>query len=229
MAISGLPVRMANMKPRTRALLRRLCADAGSPVHREVLQETLWPSADADIAARYLHVAISSLRRALEPGIPRGASSLVIREGDSYRLVLPRGAEVDLEEFDAALDRSRRGRLADKPQVAFESFQQAARLAQKELFPEEGSAEWVVQRRGRIRASLLEVAHPLVSHLLARSQADMAAQVARSGLNVDAYDDRLWRAIIEARGLAGDEAGARRAQSDYRRMLAELEPGSIRS
>ncbi len=222
MTIDGRQLPLRSMKPRIRALLRRLCADAGSPVHREVLQETLWPGADAETTARNLHVAISSLRQALEPGIARGASSFVLREGDSYRLVLPPGADVDVIEFEAALDGSRRARLADKSHIAFESFQQAATLAQKELFPEDGSAEWAVQRRGRVRASLLDVAHPLVIHLLAHSHADMAAQVARGGLTVDMYDDGLWRAIIEARGLAGDEAGARRAKSDYRRMLAEL-------
>ncbi|TMD95778.1 MAG: hypothetical protein E6I72_10450, partial [Chloroflexi bacterium] len=86
MSLNEQPVVLAAMKPRTRALLRRLCIDAGAPVHREVLQDALWPNADPDTASRNLHVAISSLRHALEPGVGRGASSMIVRDGDMYRL-----------------------------------------------------------------------------------------------------------------------------------------------
>jgi len=223
--INGEAVVMANMKPRARALLRRLCADAGSPIHREVLQDALWPNADAEAAARNLHVAISSLRQALEPGIARGASSLLIREGDTYRLVLPPGSEVDLRVFDQALERSRRARLAGDFHIALDAFQQSAGIAEKELLPEEGSADWVIQRRERARAGLLDIARPLARHLLAKAQPALAAQVSVSALNADRYDDELWRTLIEARGKAGDEAGARRAQAEYRRIVLELEPG----
>jgi DNA-binding SARP family transcriptional activator len=223
-AINGHAVVMTNMKPRARALLRRLGADAGSPVHREVLQEALWPSADADAAARNLHVAISSLRQALEPGIARGASSVLVREGEAYRLVLPPGSEVDLRTFDQALETCRRARVAGEIDRALSAFEDAAAIGAMELLPEDGSAEWVVMRRERARAALLDVARPLAEHLVANGEPARAAEVSMSALSFDRYDDRLWRTLIEARRKAGDEAGAIRAQSEYRRMLLELEP-----
>jgi len=227
--IDGQPLAMARMKPRTRALLRRLSADAGSPIHREVLQDALWPDADADAAARNLHVAISSLRQALEPGIARGASSLLVREGDSYRLVLPPGSEVDLRAFDQALDRSRRARLAGDFELALVTFQEAESMAEKELLPEDGSADWVIQRRDRMRTGLVDTGGALAKHLLAKAEPALAAQVSVSALNADRYDDALWRLLIEARKMAGDEAGARRAQSEYRKVVSELEPRPTRS
>lgn len=227
--IGGQPVAMARLKPRTRALLRRLSADAGTPIHREVLQDALWPNADAEAAARNLHVAISSLRQALEPGIARGASSLLVREGDSYRLVLPPGSEVDLRAFDQALDRSRRARLAGDFQLALLTFQEAESIAEKELLPEDGSADWVIQRRERMRAGLVDTGGSLAKNLLAKAEPGLAVQVSISALNADRYDDALWRTLIEARKMAGDEAGARRAQSEYRKMVSELEPRPTRS
>ncbi len=223
MTISGRPVAMRSMKPRTRALLRRLCVDAGAPIHREVLQEALWPNTDPDAAARNLHVAISSLRHALEPGVGRGASSMIVRDGDTYRLTLPPRAEVDVQEFDYSLERSRHARLSGDEQTAVEAFREAVRIGQKRLLPEEGSAEWVVERRGRLQAAIVDASRALATRLLSNARAGIAAEVAVAGLESDRYDDGLWRVLIEAREKAGDKAGARRAQSAYRNMVLELE------
>ena len=223
MTINGRPVAMAGMKPRTRALLRRLCADAGAPIHRDVLHDALWPHTDAESASRNLHVAISSLRHALEPGVARGASSLIVRDGETYRLALPANADVDMRVFDQALERSRRARLEGDDQAAVEAFEQVARISRKELLPEDGSTEWVVERRGRLRAAIVDASRALAARLLARGHPDTAAQVSVAGLDADRYDDALWRLLIEARGRAGDKAGARRAQSDYQSMVEELE------
>ena len=228
-AVSGHPVVLSNLKPRPRALLRRLCADAGSPIHREVLQESFWPGADVEIGARNLHVAISILRQALEPGISRGASSLLIRDGDAYRIVLPPGSEVDVRTFDEAISRSRRARTAGDPNEALDAFRQAAAIAEKEFLPEDGSADWVTQRRERFRASLIDVASPLANQFLANDQPALAAQVSGAGLAADRYVDALWRILIDARERAGDEAGARRARVEYRKVLLELERETIRS
>lgn len=228
-SIDSKRVVMASMKPRTRALLRRLCADAGRPIHREVLQEALWPTADAESASRNLHVAVSSLRQALQPGVARGASSLIIRDGESYRLVLPPGSEVDLAIVEEKLEQSRLATTARDLDRAVEAYRTAAAMAAKELLPEEGSVDWIVQRRERVHAALSEVGHTLARQLIAAGSAGVAADVAATALARDRYDDEMWRLLIQARERAGDGAGARRAQSDYRKLVSELAPSSTGS
>jgi DNA-binding SARP family transcriptional activator len=222
-SIDGHPLRMRTMKPRTRALLRRLSADAGIAIHREVLQEALWPGVEAEASARNLHVAISSLRQALEPGVARGASSLVVREGDAYRLVLPHGSEVDLVLFDEALRQSRNARAAGGFKVAVQSLETAFELGENQLLPEDGSADWIVLRRERCRTSLLSAAQQVAALLMQRAQPSIAARICTVGLGIDRYDDALWRLLIAARQQAGDKVAASRAESDYRQMLAELD------
>jgi DNA-binding SARP family transcriptional activator len=224
MSIDGRRVHMAAMKPRTRALLHRLCVDAGAPIHREALQEALWPNTDPDAASRNLQVAISSLRHVLQPGVARGGSSMITREGDSYRLALPADSDVDVLAFEQALERSRHARLVGDAQTAFVAFENGASIGLKQLLPEDGSAEWVVERRGSVRARLVEASRSLARHLVTSSQCELAAEVATSGLAADRYDDALWRVLIDAREKAGDGAGARRAQADYRAMVLEFEP-----
>src|SRR6266508_707002 len=189
MTISGRPVAMGSMKPRTRALLRRLCVDAGAPIHREVLQEALWPNTDPDAAARNLHVAISSLRHALEPGVGRGASSMIVRDGDTYRLTLPPRAEVDVQEFDYSLERSRHARLSGDEQTAVEAFREAVRSGQKRLLPEAGAAAWAV-----------------ATTLVSNGRAGLAAEAAVPGVESERSDTGLWGVLVEAGETAGDKA-----------------------
>src|SRR5207302_279732 len=144
-AIKGRPVDLTTIKPRARAVLRLLAIHPGTPVHREVLQTAFWPDADADTGARNLHVAVSSLRSWLEPGVGRGGSSLVLREGDAYRLAIQADAEVDLVQFSRALAAARVARLRGGVDAVITHFQQALDLYAGELLPEDGPAEWAIE------------------------------------------------------------------------------------
>jgi DNA-binding SARP family transcriptional activator len=221
MTVNGRPLDVAALKPRPRAVLRFLALQAGRPVHREVLQETFWPEADAATGARSLHVALSALRRELDPGGGRGTCELLVRDGDAYRLALPDGSRVDLADFDAAVARARRARVdGDGPGLL-----RACRLVLEtyggELLPEDGPADWVTARRDRARAELVEAARALAEGILDDDPAG-AAEACSAGLAVDPYHDPLWRLLVRARERAGDRAAATSARSGYSRMLVEL-------
>src|SRR5207248_612809 len=145
-AIKGRPVDLSAVKPRARAVLRLLAVHAGNPVHREVLQAAFWPDADAETGARNLHVAVSSLRSWLEPGVGRGGSSLLLREGDAYRLALRPDAEVDLVQFSKALAAARVARLRGEIDAAVPHFQQALELYAGELLPDPLWKLWIEAR-----------------------------------------------------------------------------------
>src|SRR2546428_11479425 len=110
-AIKGRPVDLTTIKPRARAVLRLLAVHAGNPVHREVLQTAFWPDADADTGARNLHVAVSSLRSWLEPGVGRGGASLLPRGGDAHPPTIQPDAEVGLVPVSQAPAAARGARL----------------------------------------------------------------------------------------------------------------------
>ena len=221
-AIKGRPVDLTTIKPRARAVLRLLAIHAGNPVHREVLQTAFWPDADADTGARNLHVAVSSLRSWLEPGVGRGGSSLVLREGDEYRLAIQADAEVDLVQFSRALAAARVARLRGGVDAVITHFQQALDLYAGELLPEDGPAEWAIEPRERFRAGALEAAQGLAELLLKQGDPAAAANACATGLWVDRLHDPLWKLLIQARERAGDPGAASRARRDYARVLEEL-------
>ena len=221
-AIKGRPVDLTAIKPRARAVLRLLAVHAGNPVHREVLQAAFWPDADADTGARNLHVAVSSLRSWLEPGVGRGGSSLLLREGDAYRLALHPDADVDLVQFSKALAAARVARLRGGVDDVVTHFRQALELYAGELLPEDGPAEWAIEPRERFRAGALEAAQGLAELLLKLGDPAAAANACATGLWVDRLHDPLWKLLIQAREQAGDPGAASRARRDYARVLEEL-------
>jgi len=221
-AIKGRPVDLTAVKPRARAVLRLLAIHAGNPVHREVLQAAFWPDADADTGARNLHVAMSTLRSWLEPGVGRGGSSFLIREADAYRLAIAADAEVDLVQFSRALAAARVARLRGETDAAVTNFEQALELYAGELLPEDGPAEWAIEPRERFRAEALEAAQGLAELLLKQGDPAAAANACSTGLWVDRLYDPLWKLLIQARERAGDPVAASRARREYARVLEEL-------
>jgi LuxR family transcriptional regulator, maltose regulon positive regulatory protein len=223
MTIQGRAIDLGVLRPRIRRLLRLLAFRAGRPVHREVLTEALWPGTDPVSGGRNLHVAISTLRRMLEPGIPVGAArSLIRREGDTYLLCLPEDAFVDVVEFDRRLAAAKSAADRNDAAEATGEFRRALSLYEADLLPEEGPSDWIVTERDRRRLDISELAGTLAEALLSKGEPSEAAWVCRRGIQVDRYNDALWRILARSCEQAGDLAASARARRDYRVLLLEL-------
>ena len=219
-SVAGRAVDLASLKPRPRAVLRLLAVNAGRPVHREVIQDALWRDADPEAGARSLHVALSALRRELEPAEGRGSREILLRDGDAYRLAIPRGSRVDVLAFEEAMSRGRAARGHDD-RTTIAAYRAAVAEYAGDLLPEDGPADWVVARRERARADYVEAALGLAELVLVERPAEAAA-VCVAALGIDPYHDPLWRLLIDARERAGDRAAAASARASYARMLADL-------
>jgi DNA-binding SARP family transcriptional activator len=220
--VGGHPVDLSAVKPRARTALRLLALHVPRPVHREVLCEALWPEADLESATRNLQVAVSSLRQTLEPGVGRGAHTLVVRDGDAYRLALPEGSDADLVAFEADVEAGRAAQAAGDRRAATEAFDRAIARYGGDLLPEDGPAEWVVGPRDRTRVDAADVAARLAGLALEDGDAEAARVAAERGLRVDRYRDDLWRRLVDAHRARGDQASAARAERDYALVLEEL-------
>jgi DNA-binding SARP family transcriptional activator len=217
---AGKAVDLAPVKPRARTALRFLAARAGRGVHREELMQALWPDVDPSSAIRNLQVALSAVRRCLEPDAPRGMSSLLVRDGETYRLHLE-GADLDVDTFERALAEARAARVAgdgDRSRLALET---ALSVYQGDLLPEDGPSDWVVEHRERYRVEAADAAASL-AQLELRQRPQKAVEACWRGLGIDRYRDDLWRLLAAAHARTGDRAATARAARDYEAVLAEL-------
>jgi DNA-binding SARP family transcriptional activator len=217
--VDGRRASLDRAKPRVRSLMRLLAIHAGAPVHREVIQEALWPESDADAGARSLHVAVSALRRLLDDVAQPVGGRLLVRDGDAYRLDVPPDS-VDLGRFDRAIAEGRAAR--SRGEVSAAAFSLALELYAGELLPEEGPADWVIERREHYRAKAIEAAIGLAEEAMLGADYATTVRACRFGLELDRYQDTLWRMLIDARDRAGDAGAASRDRREYASVLEGL-------
>ena len=195
---------------RQRALLALLLLHVNEVVSSDRLIDELWGGGALDDTSKALQVAVSRLRRALEPGrSPGQASEVVVTRPPGYELRLAHG-RLDLHRFeelaaggrealaagDAALAAQRLGdalRLWRGPPLAdlgYESFAQAeiARLEERRIAALEDriAADLELGRHGDLVAELQELVegHPLRERL--REQLMLALY--RAGRQADALE-----------------------------------------
>jgi DNA-binding SARP family transcriptional activator len=227
--LAGRQLDWERLRPRARAMLRLLALHAGRPVHREQLAVALWPDRPAAAATHGVQVAISALRRFLEPDAPRRSSRWLVRDGDVYVFVVPAGSWSDLGEFAAARRHWRELRGLAPGQVEAVPLRRALAVYGGDLLPEDGAAEWVVGERERLRLEAAELATVLGALELKLGQpADAVGTLARA-LKIDPFRDTPWRLLADAYQAVGDVAAAAQARRDYARLLTELDvPGRPR-
>jgi DNA-binding SARP family transcriptional activator len=214
--VDGQPLDLAALKPRSQVLLRLLAMHGANPVHREVLIDAIWPDASAEAGMRNLQVAVSSLRRVLEPVVA------LAREAHSYRLALPAGSVVDVARFEEACAGAKAARARGEAANAEVALQLALDTYGGELLPTDGPAEWVVAARDHYRAEAAESAAALAELQLDRDAAALAAETCKRGLRIDRYSDRLWRLLALAHERVGDQASAALARRSYGEMLQAM-------
>jgi DNA-binding SARP family transcriptional activator len=222
LTIGGVPVEQFAVRPRARRALHLLALHVGRAVHRDLLTQAVWPDSDPDAARRSVHVAISSLRHLLEPDSPRGQSLLLRRLGDSYTLTLPEGSRCDLLDFQEALVSARTARLSGDSPAERTSLRHALNCYGGELLPEDGSAEWVVSERERLRLAAADAGEQLARAEAAAGDVVTALEHARLALSFDTYRDSAWRLLIDLHEREGDLSAAHAVRRQYAKMLAEL-------
>jgi DNA-binding SARP family transcriptional activator/tetratricopeptide (TPR) repeat protein len=228
--IAGTPVDLSPVRPRHRELLRLLSLHANRVVHRERLIEWLWPGRDPERAQHSLQVAVSDLRKLLEPAAPRGEWTRLRREGTGYRLVLVSDDDCDVHRFERHL-RAARTAAAGGDSAAEHAAEQLAAVIETyagDLLPDDGPAEWVVRERDRLRNGFAEAVERLAARHAARGAHAEAARLARHGLTHDSYRDGLWRRLIDSLRESGNPAAAAAAATAYEQVLDELDAWQAR-
>jgi DNA-binding SARP family transcriptional activator len=223
LTVDGRPLDTSGIRPRNLALLRLLCLHANRPVHREQLVEWIWPGRSPAQGGHSLQVAISALRRVLEPEHAPGQWSILRREGSVYRLTLDGDDDADIRVVERHLAAAAAaGRTGNAEAVAAHS-QRAIAAYSGDLLPDDGPAEWVVAEREQLQRRIAEAFEHLSKLAADAGDHDEAARLAEEGLALDRYRDRLWQRAIGSLDAAGNHAAARATRERYERLLAELQ------
>lgn len=195
---------MGNVEPDRRARLTEILAYLAA--HRRGaavvdFDAAIWP--DRPVTLKTRNQAITRARAWLG-GDDDGVSWLrPMAEGD---LRLSRQVLVDWELFKSLQERaSRPGRAQDDVRRDLETAMRLVRGRPLAQLPT-GRYGWLAETflEQEIPSAVIDVAHHLAGILLERGDAQRALEIARLALEVDRYDERPWRDLLEAHHLRGE-------------------------
>ncbi len=222
-AIDGSTPKWTSRKART--LLKILVSRRGVPVAREVVADLLWPGEAPDAVANRMSVALTTVRRALDPSRSLSVSDLVQSEAGALRLVFD-AVDVDVEAFlgssRTALAAARRG---DPEADAL--LQGAMALYGGEALPDEPYEPWADELRSTVTVSYLEVLRAVASRAVASGDPLAASDAFRRLLEVDPFDEPAHLGLVTTLSKLGAHGQAQAAHRRYSSSMAELGVPSV--
>jgi DNA-binding SARP family transcriptional activator len=151
--IDGAPL-PAWRSRRARQLFQYLLLNHGEDVSRHRLMGMFWPDHSEERAENNLSLTVMTLRRVLEQTAP-GAGARVAFGAGSYHLDAHE-LWLDVDAFNAAIERGRGLAKAGDQAKAAEAYDTAIALYGGELLPGELYEEWTAGRRQRLQDRYVE-------------------------------------------------------------------------
>jgi DNA-binding SARP family transcriptional activator len=222
---AGEPVSLQGLRPLHRELLRLFCAHTEQPVRREQLIEWFWSDAEPQRAHHSLQVALSVVRRQIQPLLRGSVRAGLVRDGAHYRLQLAHPDDCDARRMESHVALAETAARHGDRLAAIDLLGTAVSAYRGELLPEDACAEWAQVERERLRAVASTAFERLVSLRAELGQHAAAADSARAGLAHDPTRDALWRHLVAALKALDQPVAAAAAQRSYDAMRADLGVG----
>jgi DNA-binding SARP family transcriptional activator len=220
---AGDPVPLAAWQSRkARDLLKLLIARRGRPVTRDAAAEGMWPGEDPVPLANRLSVALSTLRKVLDPGRRHPADHYLISDARTIALRLDH-IDVDLIEFLTSADRAIDLMAKGDSDGATAPLERGRQLYAGDFLEEDLYEDWAVEAREEARSRLLMILRLLARLATDRGDDESAGQYLAQLLEREPYDEDAWLALIAGQLRLRRHGEARRRYAAYARRMAELD------
>ena len=220
---SGEPVPLAAWQSRkARDLLKVLVARKGRPITRDAAAEAMWPEEDPEPLGNRLSVALSTIRKVLDPGRRHPPDHYVVADARTIALRIDH-VDVDLIEFNRVADRAIELMAKGGHDAAEPALRRARQIYAGDFLEEDLYEEWAVEAREEARSRLLTILR-LLSRLAAdRGDDEAAGQYLSQLLEREPYDEDAWLSLIAGQLRLRRHGQARRHYAAYARRMGELD------
>ncbi len=220
--LDGRPVDLTGVQPRNLEVLRLLAVNANRLMPRDRLMHAIWPDAGPAQAGHSLQVAISAIRRLLEPDTPRGKRGLLRRMGNGYRLVLHDDDDLDIHRIRRRLRWATAARQSRDTAAEYQHILSAVDLYTAEVLPECDTLDLIIEERALLRDAVAGACERAAGIASGDRRCADAARLAERGLEIDRYRDGLWHLLVTALRGGGHHAAVTNTEARYAAVLAEL-------
>lgn len=189
-------------------------------IPKDVLLEWLWPDTDPEITRNRFHVALSSLRKVLEPDLKRGMpSAYILRQKDAYRLEIENEGGIDFREFLTEVDRA--DRLSKQNEAeALNRYLTAESLYTGMLFEENPFEDGFTEDRERLKNRHLHLLSRIIRLYEQNGQWTDCIQYAEKYLTIDPCAEPVHCAILRCHACLGETSRVRWAFNRCHTILA---------
>ena len=217
-AIDGSTPRWTSRKART--LLKILVARRGAPIAREQLMDLLWPGEDPDELGNRLSVAVSTVRRALDPDRSLPVDALLRAEGGTLRLMIDT-VDVDVETFLGHCTGALEAHGSGDPD-ALRLLNAAIAEHRGEALPDEPYEPWADVLRSSVAATHARVLRAAAELAAAAGNHLTSSDSLRRLVELDPYDEPAHLGLVDALRSLGAHGQAEAAHRHYAARMAEL-------
>jgi LuxR family transcriptional regulator, maltose regulon positive regulatory protein len=208
--LEDMPIITSPRLRKPRELLQALIAFGGTEVRAGLLIDALWPDSEGDAAYHALESALYRLRQLL------GARDAVRMEGGKVSLNRDQ-LWVDLWEFEWELQRAQ-----DSKADATEKIARLRRLYQGHFLQHETERPWILKARQELRDRLLRAVRDAARTCEHARHWEDAADLYRSGLELDSLNEGLHRGLMLCHHELGDHSEAVLAYRRCRELLTRF-------
>lgn len=210
---------------RSQEILRFLLTRYPSPVSRDVLIETFWPTVDPAAARRNLHQAMYRLRETLR-AVP-GGEDVICFEQARYRLDREAQVWTDADEFERLAVQANRALAAGDVETAIGDLAAAETLYEDDYMHEFPYDDWCRDRREFLHRLYVDVVTCLADHYSAQGNHAASIALCQRLLARDPTQEAAYRMLMQSYLSKGNHhlaaAAFRQCQAALRTEL-DLEP-----
>ena len=211
-------------------LFKILVTHHGHPVSKDQIMEWLWHNSTPDSAGRNLRVAVSQVRKALEPELSKGADSQYIHTTESgYILNLGTDLDIDLIRFEALCTQLLDMLIGEDSLKAIEEAEEIKALYQGPYLESDRYEDWAIAKREYVQDLYFNFLSALADAYAVKGQYRRAIAMCREILAHDPLRESACLQIMRYLYLAGDQAEALRTYEQFSHALFEqlgVDPGS---
>ena len=172
-------------------------------IPREVLIEMLWPDDDIRKTGSRFNMAMSVLRKTLQPQLaPKKASAYIERKKDTHRLNGDITISIDAEHFSESLKSAKV--VKNNLQKALERYLLAESFYQGPFLEEAPYEEWCMEKRARFASDYLMILKAIEAIYDEQKDNESTALYSQKILKADPFDENSLRKLMTLHAGSGN-------------------------
>ncbi len=204
-----------------RSLIKVLAIAPGHRLHREQIEDLLWPDAAFESGAGQFRKALHFARHALEPDLAPRQESSYLHLVDELVILDAEQCWIDVDAFQSATTTALAGTDIDQ-------LEHARALYTGELLPEDRYEDWIIARRDGLASQHRSVLLQLAAIYEQRSMHSSAADLLRRLLQEDPAQEEIHRRLMRLAAASGSRHEALKQYQACKTALRDelaAEPG----